>query len=204
MCDSAQRDLIPIVNLTNAAWRRDVGHVSQHQGALGMTEVYNANLALLSFDDSSWEPARLIPDSASPWTYLEPRQTPLMVEKEIFPVRVVKMGEVMDLQRMALDSEVPERLTGEPHYPTQYARIVNPEAILRADGETAQLQSAPYQKGDPLDKGVRCPYLIVDFGRPVFGFPQVRLNGPAGGIVEMTYGSQMLGDRVIGLLGALR
>ena len=190
-------------------WRRDVRHISQHHGALGMTEVYNANLdppnwTDSNFDDSTWESATVIADHASPWSYLEPRQTPMMREQEIFPIRVVQTGEVMDLQRMALETEVPERLTGEPHYRLQYARIEDSQALLHADGVMARLQSSPYQPGDPMDKGVRCPFLIVDFGRAVFGFPRVRMNGASGGIVEMTYGPDTLGGRVLGLSGALR
>ncbi|MGQ9631715.1 MAG: hypothetical protein ACUVXI_15600 [bacterium] len=163
-------------------WSRDVELISS---CVGVTEVYDANLDPLDwmepgFDDSGWDQAYVILGKDSPWGYLEARQTPLMREEEIFPTKVVKVGEVMELSRLAA-GQVPERLETEPYYPLQYATIRNVDALLKADGQTAELQSSPYKPGDPVDKGVRSLYVIVDFGRHVFGFPRVRLEGPAGG-----------------------
>ena len=185
-------------------WRRDVSQISQHIGAVGMTEVYDANLDppdwfAPSFDDSSWKPAHVIPDREGPWRYLEPRQTPMLREEEVFPARIVKVGEAMDLGRMFQSvadfygaGRVPERLTAEPLFPLQYTTVENPQAVLCADGEAAHIKNSPYRAGDPPEKGIRSPYVLLDFGRQVFGFPRVRLSGPAGAVVEMTY-SQTLG-----------
>jgi len=180
-----------------------------NNGQIAVTEVYDANLdppnwQLPDFDDSQWEHAYAIPDSLSPASYLEPRQTPLMREMEILPVKIAKMGEVLEMSRMFSESQVPERLTAEPLSPLQYATIRNPEALLVSKGESAQLQSTSFKVGDPPDKGIRSPYLILDFGRQVFGFPRVRLNGPAKGIVEMTYGTTLMSGRVFGLIGGPR
>jgi len=198
---------------TDGAWRvhpavgfsRDVEPINS---CVGVTEVYDANLdppdwMEPDYDDSRWEGAYVIPGADSPWSYLEARHTPLLEEEEIFPVRVVQVGEVMELSRLAT-GQVPERLEMEPHYPLKYATIRNVDALLKADEQTAELQGAPYKPGDTIDKGVRSPYVIVDFGRHVFGFPRVRLEGPAGGIVEMIYGPELIGGRVLAMAGGVR
>jgi alpha-L-rhamnosidase len=74
---------------------------------------------------------------------------------------------------------------------------------MKRDGESALVQSSPYRMGEPVDKGIRSPYIIVDFGRPVFGFPKVRLEGKAQGIVEMTYGIDLFNGRTVSLLGGV-
>jgi hypothetical protein len=187
-------------------WNRDVTLVNS---SVGVTEVYDANVdppgwLEPGFDDAEWEHAYVIPDPSSPWSYLEPRQTPMMAEEEVFPVKVVEVGEVMELSRMASATQVPERLAVEPHFPLKHTTIQDPEALLRADGQATELQSAPYRSGDDVDKGVRSPYLVVDFGRHVFGFPRVRMEGPAGAIVEMTYGPELIGGRILPLAGGVR
>jgi hypothetical protein len=128
----------------------------------------------------------------------------MMQEEERFPTRVVEVGEVMELSRMATAIQVPERLAVEPHFHLKYARIDNAEALLRADGQVAQLQSSPYRPGDPVEKGVRSPFLVVDFGRQVFGFPRVRMEGHSGAIVEMAYGPVLIGGRILPLAGGVK
>jgi alpha-L-rhamnosidase len=187
-------------------WNRDVELVNSN---VGVTEVYDANAdppdwIALGFDDSGWDHAYVIPDNSSPWSYLEPRQTPMMTEEEAFPIQVVEVGEVMELSRMASDTQVPERLAVEPHFPQKYTQIDAPEALLQADGQVAAFQSAPYRPGDGVDKGVRSPYLVVDFCRQVFGFPRVQMDGPGGAVVEMTYAPVLIGGRILPLAGGVR
>ena len=197
-------------------WRRDVDPIND---SLGVTEIYDANLdppdwTLPGYDDSSWAEALVIPEARTPWTYLEPRQTPRMVEEEVYPTRVVQMGEVMEVpgtRAVALpymspwkETQVPEQLMQETHHPLQHARIQDSEAVLRADGEGARLQSAPYREGEPPEKGVRSPFLIVDFGRPLFGFPKVRMKGPGGVIVDLTYGSELVQGRIWSVMQGMR
>ena len=188
------------------AWNRDVGLVNSN---VGVTEVCDANAdppdwMELGFDDSGWEHAYVIPNTASPCSYLEPRQTPMMQEEEVFAVRVVEVGEIMELTRMASPIQVPERLAAEPHFPQQYTRMDNVDALLRADGQVAQLQSSPYRPGDPVDKGVRSPYVVIDFGRQLFGFPRVRMEGPKGAVVEMAYAPELIGGRILPLAGGVK
>jgi alpha-L-rhamnosidase len=209
-------------------WWRDVEPINAH---IGVTEIYDATVDPLGwtepeFDDSDWAPAQVISERESPWSCLQPRQTPMLVEEEIFPQRVVQLGEVMEFAKTAGAGRVPERLAIEPHFPLQYASIENPEALLSSDANATVVQSTGFEPGDDFEQGVRSPYLVVDFGRPVFGFPRVSLEAPEesaegsasivveggmiklaqgpGGSVDITYGLTMIGDRILPLTGGPR
>lgn len=186
-------------------WRRDVKTINRN---VGVSEVYDARAepvgwAGSGFDDSRWQLATVIPPGASPWSYLEPRQTPLMTEEEVVPVRIVEIGEVLESTLGMSDTDVPERLAVEPHLPLSRASIEHVERLLSAQG-SAVVRSAPSVSADPHDRGVRSPYIVLDFGCQVFGFPQLRLSGPAGGVVEMTYGQQLIGGRILPVAGYVR
>ena len=187
-------------------WRRDVGLVSV---TVGVTEVYDARADppdwhATGFDDDAWEPAQVIAEQMASWAYLEPRQTPMLQEVDEHPARVVEQGEIIELSRMAADVQVPERLAVEPHLPLQHARIDRPGNALAAGGEPAVLQRCSYRPGDDPRQGVRSPYLIFDFGRQVFGFPRLHLDGPAGAVVEMTYGPVLMAGRIMPMANQLR
>ena len=92
--------------LPSSGWRRDVTNVSLWQGI--NTEIHDASRdpqdwMATDFDDSSWENAFVTShentwdDSAkrSCWSYLEPRITPLLRDRDITPVNVVTMGETV-------------------------------------------------------------------------------------------------------------
>ena len=173
------------------------------------SEIYDANADPVnwreaSFDDSRWELAYEIPATDTPWSYLEPRQTPLLLEEETFPQKIFETGEVMELGHRLGETRIAERLALEPHFPLEYTKIDRAEGVLKNDGIPAVVQSSPYKLGERIKKGVRSPYLILDFGRPIFGFPFVRLKGPAQGIVEMTYDVNLINSRPLQLLGGVR
>jgi len=187
------------------AWRQDVKPMSP---CVGVTEVYDARdeapgWTEAGFDDSAWSQATLVPLRLSPWSVLEPRQTPLMAEREIFPVRIVEVGEVQEDTSLVGDSDVPERLAMEPHLPLEMARIAHADEMLGRDGG-AMVRSAPCRRGDPRDLSVRSPYVVFDFGQHVYGFPRIDLAGPAAGVVEMTYGPELIGGRILPIAGHVR
>ena len=187
-------------------WRRDVGLVSV---TVGVTEVYDARAdppdwCATGFDDDAWEPAQVIAEQMASWAYLEPRQTPMLQEVDEHPARVVEQGEIIELSRMATDVQVPERLAVEPHLRLQHARIDGAGNALAPGGEPAVLQRCSYRPGDDPRQGVRSPYLIFDFGRQVFGFPRLHLEGPAGAVVEMTYGPVLVAGRIMPLANQIR
>jgi hypothetical protein len=176
-------------------WQREIPPINPLQG---FPELYDASKdpvdwAETSFDDSGWQKAAVVPESERPWVRLEPRDVPFMREKEVFPKRVVDAGEVIELPVGGYDigDRVYDLLMKEIHLPLEHARIEDRDAVLARDGRAARLQ-ARYVRGD----GIRDPYLLVDFGRQVFGFPRVHMTAPGGAVVDMTYGQQLLGGRV--------
>ena len=196
---------------TDRSWRLRQARSWKQDGVRpGFQEVYNANLETIGwtatpFDDSSWENAGEIAPMDVPWSYLERRQTPMMQEAETFPTKVIETGEVLELAQRLGDAKVSERLALEPHMPVQYAMIQDADAVLRPDdGRATELRSSPYRMGQDLKKGIRSPYMIVDFGRPVFGFPKVHLSGPAGGVVEMSYAVDLINGRPMTILGGIQ
>ncbi len=174
-------------------WRRDAPPVNS--GLVGSNEVYDANVdspdwVEAEFDDSCWERAWLIPPSTYEWNRLEARDIPMIVEREAFPARIAKVGEIIDLGGYG-HTRVWETLTTDTHYPLECAVAADVESVLSAEPDLARFQGR-FGSG----KGIRAPYLIVDFGRQVFGFPRVRLEADAGAILDLTYGQQLLNDRV--------
>jgi alpha-L-rhamnosidase len=182
-------------------WDRNVDLINS---CLGATEVYDARLdpadwTMPEFDDKGWEIATLIaPGWGIPWSYLEARRTPLMLERERLPVAVAATGEIREyshhingLADNLSVQQVPERLASELYVPAEFTRVTNPGGVLKKDDPAMTVPYAGATRG-----GARSPYVIFDFGRPLFGFPRVRLNGPAGGIVEMTYGMDLVAGRV--------
>ncbi len=174
------------------AWRRDVEHIVY---LVGNTEVYDANAdptdwMAVDFDDSAWTPAWVIPLEQVQWFLLEEREIPSIREEEALAARLVTVGEVIDLGRPG-QTDIPELLNDEPHFPLEHARAENAAAVLAGDGSVAELQGRFAH-----EHGIRTPYLILDFGRQVFGFPRVRLRSKQGAILDMTYGQQLINGRI--------
>lgn len=196
------------------AWRRDVDLVDT---AVGVTEVYDARLDPAdwnqpAFDDASWKAATVIAPSNSPWIYLDRRRTPQMKETEIFPQRVESVGEILEVTRVingqgpALsDTQVPERLMSDVYMKQQFSKIQNSETLLgNKSDNVATFQSFPTSAKETADEGDRSPYIIVDFGRPVFGFPRIELEGPSLGVVEMSYGPHLVNGKVLPIMQGVR
>jgi len=186
-------------------YRRDVEAINGAHGML--TEIYDAARDPVEwkgtdYDDSAWGQASVIPFSLACWSCLEPRTTPLLKEREVLPVKIMKLGEVRELPKthdktVVKETQVPERLAVEPHYELKYAKVENTGSLLEKGKGPALFQSSPYSenKGESLVKGSRDPFIILDFGRPVFGFPRIEFKAPARAVVELTYTTQLVDGR---------
>ena len=144
----------------------------------------------LGYDDSDWDPAQRIHHTDIEWFLLEARDIPMLAEKEIFPARLTKVGEVIDLAR-SRERSVAALLFSEMQLPLELASADNPESLLANDG-----QAATFQSGYKVGSGIRAPYVIVDFGRQIFGFPRVRLSAGKDAMLDMTYGQHLVNERV--------
>jgi hypothetical protein len=193
---SGQRETIG----TDSQWRLRQANAWNRKAQLinvlvGSTEVFDAsadpvNWMSVDFDDSAWESALVIPQRSQPWVLLEARNIPMMQEREVFPTRIVKVGEVID-QGFPRQTNIPDLLNEEQHLVLENAIARNPDAVLKHDGHWAEFQGK-----FALEKGIRAPYLIVDFGRQLFGFPRIRLNAEQGAMLDMTYGQQLQAGRI--------
>lgn len=196
-------------------WMGVPGEIRPVNGFIGsLTEILEADKDPVGwmnagFNDSSWETAQEITGDSC-WSYLEPRLTPQMHEREVLPVRIVKTGEARELPvahcfEVAGTNDVPERLASEPHFPLEYAEIAEPEAMLALDHHSASFRSSAYnQRRHSAVKGARDPFIIVDFGRIYFGYPVLKLEAPAGAVIEMTYTCNLVDDRASALEVASR
>ncbi len=175
-----------------AAWNRNVDLVNTLVGSI---EVYDANAdppdwMSPDFDDEAWDSAHIVPQREEEWFLLEASELPKMREAEAFPARIVTVGEVIDMGRPG-QTDIPKLLYQEPHFPLEYAAAAGTESVLTGESDAARFQSQFARQ-----HGVRAPYVILDLGRQLFGFPRVRLRAAAGTILDMTYGQQLVNGRI--------
>jgi len=135
-------------------WDRDVDLINS---CLGATEVYDARLdpadwTMPEFDDEKWDDATVIPPgAATPWSYLEARQTPLMLERECFPAAHPASGEIREhshhingLADNLSVQQVPERLASEFYGPAELTHVTNVDGALSTGGPAMTVQSYPH------------------------------------------------------------
>lgn len=161
---------------------------------VGTTEIYDARVDPpdwmgLDFDDSGWTPATVLPDSELDWVVMEARYTPLLEEREAFPDKIVEVGEVIDQGRLG-QTDIPELLFQEAHFTLENAVVHDIDAMLGDQGES-ELQGR-FLRGE----GIRVPYVILDFGRQVIGFPTLRLRAEKGSIIDVTYSQKLQAGRI--------
>ena len=183
--------------LPSPAWDRRTPLVNC--GMIGSNEIYNAAADIpdwtgVGFDDSEWTRPWLVPLAEKPWHLLEARDIPLMRETDVPPARVALVGELIDMAN-ARQSDIYQLILEGLHFPLEHATAENVEAVLNSGPDAARFQGVFVPR-----KGIRAPYVILDFGRQVFGFPRVRLEAEAGAILDLTYGQQVINDRIPGAL----
>ena len=183
--------------LPSPAWNTNTPMVNS--GLVGSNEIYDAsadvpNWTGVDFDDGEWTRPWLVPPPDQPWHVLEARDIPLLRETELPPARVSLIGELIDMGN-ARQKDIYQVILEGLHFPLEHAAATNVEAVLN-DGS----QSARFQGVFVPGKGIRTPYVVLDFGRQVFGFPRVRLEAEAGAILDLTYGQQLINDRLPGAL----
>jgi hypothetical protein len=149
----------------------------------------------LDHDDHEWESAWRIPNRQHPWAVLVPRETPHPVERHLRPIALVAVTEVTDIGHLADQSppilELPELLRQQVHEPLTHASATGLDGLLAPDGGDARLRAAVAGA-----LGIRCPVLLFDFGRQVFGFPTLELTAESGAVVDMWYGQQLINGRI--------
>ncbi|MBI3846432.1 MAG: family 78 glycoside hydrolase catalytic domain [Planctomycetes bacterium] len=102
-----------------------------------------------------------------------------------------------DAAATGADREVARILATETQRPaaaTTPPRIADAASVLVADGRVATLRTAP---------GIGA-YLVIDFGREVFGRPMIQITGAKGGVLDLGYSEKLDGKRVNPTRGDVR
>lgn len=101
------------------------------------------------FDDSSWENAACLlsgqyyatPTMQASWTYLEPREIPLMHEREVKAAALSYVGEA-DASFYPDITTITERMAGQELFPLQHARAEHLGSLIGAEQGPAILQNS--------------------------------------------------------------
>lgn len=177
------------------------------------------------FDDAKWRKAVVIASAGDlPWTRLVPRNIPFLSEHTIYPMGILETG-VWDLSATDVDLGDPKqvaRCVWAAEHRIRAAEIRNAEGLVRfpnvyeilasdaydpdgmdigllADLSTEANEGRPVATIRPLHggRGGRIgPYVIVDFGAEVFGYPFIRIASSAGGVLDLAYAEQIKADRL--------
>ncbi len=175
--------------LPSNAWDKDAPRLNS---SLGFQEIYDARLVPENwtekdFDDSKWASAMVIgrPPMA-PWTSLVPRDIPMLLEKFVLPKAVLAAGEIQSRKdRWQGASHIAEFMAEETRESLDSARVQNIEALLNKDDRYARI----YSSGEDV-------YLLLDFGKEVVGYPHLKVEGPAGVIIDLYYSETLEGNKV--------
>ncbi len=179
-------------------WRRDVRQVAI---GVGLTEVLDlgrdpADWAEVSFDDSAWATATPVIAFAAEWSTPEPRATPALEEGDARPVRILGVGESLAPDDSRTTVEVPELLGREIHEELRHAHVSPPDALVGFGSRPLVASTSPHAIGDDLSDGIRDPFILLDFGRQLNGYPRFTVEAHAGDILDVAYGEQLVGGRI--------
>jgi alpha-L-rhamnosidase len=180
------------------AWSFDTGPSMK----VGFPEIHNANLLPAGwegadFDDSRWPDARPIEPRQIAWT-LTQREIPMLVEKEIFPERVHRIAEVLNLTPVASgETLIAERMAREILEEPVHVKVSEAQNLLRRDGKHAVVENGriDYLMVEDYD-GTRDATIIVDFGRQINGFIRLNLEGHAGQVVDFAWSQRLAANQV--------
>ena len=189
-----------------------------NKAPIGWTEV--------DFNDSSWEPATIIgPVGIDPWPNLVPREIPFLYEHDIYPKGVVEVGiaNTVGVQLPSDSSIHVASLMGREKKracPDFSSFMSEPSALCKRPTIDDILSIKPFNphgmpearvlnswkvensvKGKlivyPMPMGAhKNPYIVLDFGREVTGYPRIRLSTEGKGIIDLGYSELLLDGKV--------
>ena len=165
--------------------------VPRMNSQLGFAEVFDARKEPLgwreaTFDDVDWRRATVVGPArgTEPWGVLVPRSIPQLARSEVVPARVVEVGQSRGPVPSGRD--VAQGMAKEPHAELANCLIDAPEALLERDGTCATVATAPGTSA----------FVVLDFGKEVFGVPRVAITVSKGGTLDMGYAETLSDGRV--------
>jgi hypothetical protein len=196
---------------TDGAWKvraaRGWDRTAKEVVCVGVTEVLDSRLDPADWieaagDDRAWENATVIPRNREPCPVLLPRDIPMLVEKEIHAEKVHGVSESLVLSSTTVD--IPELLAREIHQPLRYCKVGNPRGLLRPTGAPTVVTLPSLGRDANVFDGHFNPHIVLDFGRMVNAFPRVEVEAPAGTIIDLTCGQELIGGRIAPVSGVGR
>jgi hypothetical protein len=195
VCSDATWRVIPA-----RAWNPNTHYVAMNM-ATPYQEFFDAreepvSWRELDFDDSAWPTSGIIggrtsdrPPAAGPWTRLVARDIPFMTADPLFPLRVERVEENLDLRNRSRTNDLAPGLSmvGQP---IQYTKVEQLENLCMEDGSTIVQCSTNHLDLD-FD-GIYAPTVVLDFGRVITARSNLCLDGIDGGIVEIGYAERLI------------
>lgn len=170
-------------------WKPQGARISK---GLGFQEVYDSacrvdNWAQAGFDDRSWANAQAVAgvgDAA--WRELIPRKAPALRERVVLPCAVAGVFNSPARDAVLSVAEVPDVMASLELTPLKKGRVQHPEAFLTDAGQV--LVRTPR-----ADVGIA---IVLDFGRMVSGFVELRIGASGEGVIDLGYAESLDEGRV--------
>ncbi|HVA01400.1 MAG TPA: alpha-L-rhamnosidase N-terminal domain-containing protein [Terriglobia bacterium] len=194
---------------SDATWKSTEDHAWEPKTpqvddcCLAPMEVYHASRSIPGwtkghFDDSHWVSAEVIKSAwgltsppSAPFSHIARRPLAYPVEREMVPAKVVEAGVTREENTSGTTQDglvslvqMGKHFHFEPHQ-------IRPSVIEHGGNLTSDSSTAYAVVRPALDGG--SPYLILDMGREVDGYPQIALNTPSSTVVDIGW-SEMLVD----------
>ena len=172
------------------AWQQNTPRVNRN---CPFMEAYDARLEPAGwetpdFDDRTWpgavvlrSPSGLTTPPMEPYIYLLPRPIPMLIEKDVWPEKVLGTGETEGTPSNLED--LAQRTTKEAHYAAHDFRFQVPPSMRSAAVVIGVAEGASAER--------KAPYVIVDFGRQVVGYLRLELDAPAGTTVDIAFSESL-------------
>ncbi|MBN1874204.1 MAG: family 78 glycoside hydrolase catalytic domain [Anaerolineae bacterium] len=150
----------------------------------------------VGFADDDWRWAEVLhgciadyPPMVAPWSCLLPCDIPPMTTDSMLPVAVTYTEECLDIVPLVRGEDLSISLSASGK-PLVCARIEGEENLCTADGVTVLQCSAEYL--DRSFDGGYNPCIVLDFGRVITAYLRVKLEGVAGGVLDIGYAERLL------------
>lgn len=146
-----------------------------------------------------WQPAKIIggrisnkPPAVNPWSCLVPRDIPFMEKRKVLPEAITRTEEALHINNRMRGEDLSIVLSA-PGKELQYSTIQKVENLTKVEGTTIIQNSTNHL--DHVFDGIYDPCILLDFGRVITGFVELKLDGVAGGMVDIGYAERLIDDR---------
>lgn len=186
--------------LTAKCWEKETPRINF---GLPRMEIFDAGKApvgwaSIKYDDSAWEKPAMLKNRGiagaiqEPFPFLEPRDIPFLVEKEIFPTKVLGVYEIENV----LDKpDFGTAIMREKLLASDRTKVEKPDASIKPGNAATVVHSGVFKNAD--GSSGRSAVIVYDFGETVAGYPRIDVDGAAGGIVDIAVSEKLVDNKPI-------